>query len=49
MRARQMNTKERVEIKRKARRYDIIVRWAEGIGIMLLLMLLCGFAEGGLH
>ena len=40
-------TKHEIRVlQRKGRRYDIAVRWLQGIGIGLVAMLVCGFVEG---
>jgi len=40
-----MNTAERVNAKRKALRRDLVIRWAQGIGIGLIALILSGFVE----
>lgn len=40
-----MNTAERVALKKKALRYDLIVRISQGIGIGLTALILSGFVE----
>ncbi len=41
-----MNTRERVELKRKAMRWDLTVEWVLVPILCLTVMLLCGFIDG---
>lgn len=40
-----MTTAQRVALKRKALRYDTVVRWAQGVGIGIIALLLSGFVD----
>ncbi|WP_297968276.1 hypothetical protein [uncultured Anaerovibrio sp.] len=40
-----MNTRERVELKRKALRWDLTVKWIIVPILFLGVMLLCGWAD----
>ena len=41
-----MNTQERVELKRKAMRYDTIVKWVLSTVVIVGVLLLCGCIDG---
>ena len=40
-----MNTRQRVQLKRQARRYQIIEKWIIVPAMTVLVMLLCGWVE----
>lgn len=40
-----MTTRERVELKRQARRYQFIEKWVIVPAMTVLVMLLCGWVE----
>ena len=40
-----MNTRERVALKRKAHRYDMIIRWGSVIAVVTIVMLVTGWTD----
>lgn len=40
-----MNTRQRVQLKRQARRYQFIEKWVIVPGLILLMMILSGWVE----